>query len=101
MEFKGIGRLVTILILVPSTTEAVIAALCSKWMLSLPWLLSFANGFCLAAVSPCLLIPTAVELIHHKRGIKKGIPSIMFAASTLEDIFVINVFSVFVSVYFS
>ena len=66
----------------------------------MPWSLSFANGFCLAAVSPAILVPSVMILIQLKRGIKKGIPMIMLASASFDDIVAITMFSLFVSVAF-
>lgn len=72
----------------------------SRLIFSLPWTLCFANGFCLGAVSPAVLVPSVMILIEKKRGIKKGIPMIMLAASSFDDIIAITVFNIFVSLTF-
>ena len=66
----------------------------------MPWALSFANGFCLGAVSPAILVPSVMILIQLKRGTKKGIPLIMLAAASFDDIVAITMFSLFLSVAF-
>ena len=48
-----------------------------------------------------MLVPSIMILIQEKRGTKKGIPLIMLAASSFDDIIAITVFSIFVSVAFS
>ena len=63
LKFKGIGKIVALLTFFPSTLEAITAALISRWFLNLPWTLCFANGFCLAAVSPAVLVPSVFYLI--------------------------------------
>ena len=72
----------------------------SRLLFSLPWTLCFANGFCLAAVSPAVLVPSLMLLIEKKYGAKKGIPLIMLAASSFDDIIAITVFGVLISVSF-
>ena len=64
-------------------------------------MLCFALGFLLAAVSPAVLVPSIFYLMKLQRGTKKGIPSIMLAASSFDDIYAINTFSIFVSIAFS
>ena len=66
----------------------------------MPWSLSFANGFCLGAVSPAILVPSVMILIQLKRGTKKGIPMIMLASASFDDIVAITMFSLFVSIAF-
>ena len=89
-----------LLTLVPQIFEATAVALISKLLFGLPWTLCFANGFCLGAVSPAVLVPSLMILIEKKLGAKKGIPLIMLAASSFDDIIAITVFSVLVSITF-
>ena len=100
LEFKGIGQIVVLLTLCPQIVEAGAVAAISRYLFDLPWSLCFANGFCLGAVSPAVLVPSIMILISLKRGTKKGIPMIMLAASSFDDIIAITVFSIFVSVAF-
>ena len=82
--------------------EASVVAVMSRWLFTptLPWTLCFANGFCLGAVSPAVLVPSIMILIEKKLGVKKGIPMVMLAASSFDDIIAITVFMIFVSVTF-
>lgn len=100
LEFNGIGITVALLTLLPQIVEAGVTATMSRLLFGLPWPLCFANGFCLGAVSPAVLVPSIMILIQQKRGTKKGIPMIMLAASSFDDIVAITVFSIFVSVAF-
>ena len=52
-------------------------------------------------MSPAVLVPSIFELMRLKRGTKKGIPSIMLAAGSIDDITAINMFSLFVVLSFS
>ena len=54
-----------------------------------------AQGFCIGAVSPAVLVPSVMNLIEKKYGVAKGIPQIMLAASSFDDIAAITFFSVF------
>lgn len=72
----------------------------ARWLFSLPWTLCFALGFCLAAVSPAVLVPSLMILIEKKYGAKKGIPLIMLAASSFDDIVAITVFGILVAISF-
>jgi len=100
LEFKGKGLTVVLLTLCPQIVEASVVALLSRWLFEMPWTLCFANGFCLGAVSPAVLVPSIMILIEQKLGTKKGIPLIMLAASSFDDIVAITVFSILVSVSF-
>ena len=81
-------------------TESITVAFMSQWLFSLPWTLCFALGFCLAAVSPAVLVPSLMILIEGKYGEKKKIPAIMLAASSFDDIVAITVFGILVAASF-
>jgi len=66
LEFEGTGMVIVLLTIVPQVTESVTAAFMSRWLFSLPWTLCFALGFCLAAVSPAVLVPSLMILIEKK-----------------------------------
>ena len=100
LEFQGKGVTVVLLTLCPQIVEASVVAVLSRWYFQLPWPLCFANGFCLGAVSPAVLVPSIMILIDKKLGTKKGIPLIMLAASSFDDIVAITVFSILVAVSF-
>ena len=100
LEFEGTGITIVLLTLIPQVCEATTVAIISKVLFGLPWTLCFANGFCLGAVSPAVLVPSLMILIEKKLGAKKSIPMIMLAASSFDDIVAITVFAVLVSITF-
>ena len=54
-------------------------------------------GAVLGAVSPAVVVPRMIQLIEERRGTVKGIPQMILAGTSLDDVFVIVLFSVFVS----
>ena len=54
-------------------------------------------GAVLGAVSPAVVIPRMVQLIDSKYGTDKSIPQLIMAGASCDDIFVIVLFSTFVS----
>lgn len=80
--------------------EATAIAILGRYIFDMPWAVAYACGFCIGAVSPAVLIQSVMRLIELKRGVKKGIPSIMLIASSFDDIVAITVFSVFISISF-
>ena len=100
LVLTGVGQIVILLTFIPYFAEATSIALLSRPIFKMPWTLCFANGFSLAAVSPELLFPAVMVLISLKRGTKKGIPMVILAASSFDDIVAITMFAVFVSIAF-
>lgn len=56
-------------------------------------------GFIVAAVSPAVVVPMMIGFMERKMGVKKGIPTMILAASSLDDVFAIFVFSLFLGFY--
>lgn len=54
-------------------------------------------GAVLSAVSPAVVVPRMVKLIEDKRGTDKSIPQMILAGASCDDIFVIVLFSTFLT----
>ena len=54
-------------------------------------------GAVLGAVSPAVVVPRMVQLIDAKYGTSKSIPQLIMAGASCDDIFVIVLFTTFVS----
>lgn len=67
--------------------------------------ISFAEagilGFTLAAVSPAVIVPSMLQLIENGKGSDKGIPTMILAGASVDDVFAITFFSSMISMYFS
>lgn len=95
LDFEGKGLTVVLLTLIPQFFEAMTVACFCRLFFGMPWAMCMAQGFCIGAVSPAVLVPSVMYLIEMKRGVAKGIPQIMLAASSFDDIAAITFFSVF------
>lgn len=63
---------------------------------SVPWRQQ-SWGAVLAAVSPAVVVPRMVQLMEEKCGTKKRIPQMILAGASLDDVFVIVLFTTFVA----
>ena len=52
-------------------------------------------GSVLAAVSPAVVVPRMVKLIDEGYGVKEGIPQLILAGASVDDVYVIVLFSTF------
>ncbi|XP_048092314.1 sodium/hydrogen exchanger 9B2 [Alosa alosa] len=77
----------------PCTTEACTVAVVSHFLLGLPWIWGFILGFVLAAVSPAVVVPSMLLLQKEGFGVQKGIPTLLMAAGSFDDILAITGFS--------
>jgi len=80
-----IGGTTISLACIPCLCEATIAAiLCKIFRPSIPWPFCFCLGFVQAAVSPAVVVPNIVALADKGYGVKKGIPTMVLAATSLD-----------------
>ncbi|XP_076019301.1 sodium/hydrogen exchanger 9B2-like isoform X1 [Genypterus blacodes] len=85
----------------PCVSEACIIAIVSHFLLDLPWVWGFILGFVLAAVSPAVVVPSMLLLQREGYGVEKGIPTLLMAAGSFDDILAITGFSTCLGIAFS
>lgn len=84
---------------IPGLLEGGTIALIGPTFLPLTHLESAMLGFIVAAVSPAVVVPMMISFIERKMGAKKGIPTMILAAASLDDVIAIVIFSVFLGLY--
>ena len=84
---------------VPGIMEGATLALLGPHFLPLTHLESAMLGFIIAAVSPAVVVPMMIGFIKQRMGTKKGIPTMVMAAASLDDVIAIVIFSVFLGFY--
>ncbi|KAM9699222.1 sodium/hydrogen exchanger 9B2-like isoform 2-T2 [Menidia menidia] len=85
----------------PCLLEACVVALMSHLLLGMPWAWNFLLGFVLAAVSPAVVVPSMLLLQRDGYGVDKGIPTLLMAAGSFDDILAITGFSTCLGIAFS
>ncbi|XP_077597781.1 sodium/hydrogen exchanger 9B2 isoform X3 [Stigmatopora nigra] len=85
----------------PCVLEACVVGLAAHYLLSMPWAWAFLLGFVLAAVSPAVVVPSMLLLQKEGYGCDKGIPTLLMAAGSFDDILAITGFSTCLGVAFS
>jgi NhaP-type Na+/H+ or K+/H+ antiporter len=94
-----VGGRVLLLSAVPALLEGAAITLLGPTLLGLGYLESAMLGSIMAAVSPAVVVPLMIHFIERGMGAVKGIPTMVLAASAIDDVFVIVVFSVLLGVY--
>lgn len=56
-------------------------------------------GFIVAAVSPAVIVPQMLDFMQRKLGDDKGIPTLILAGASIDDVFAITLFSTFLGLY--
>jgi len=74
----------------PCIGEATMIAICAHIIFpAMSWPFCFMLGFCIADVSPAVTTPILLDLQLQKRGTKKGCPSILLAAGSVNSVMAI------------
>ncbi|KAL6110705.1 slc9b2 [Pungitius sinensis] len=77
----------------PCMLEACTTALISHFLMDLPWVWSFILGFVLSAVSPAVVVPSMLLLQRDGYGVEQGIPTLLMAAGSFDDVLAITGFT--------
>ena len=96
-DLKKAGRPAVLLSFVPATFELMGYIVCSPLILGVSRVDAAVMGAVLAAVSPAVVVPRMVSLIEKRYGTKKAIPQMILAGASCDDIFVIVLFTTFLS----
>ncbi len=89
-----VGRPALIMSCVPALLEIFGIVLLAPPLLGLNVLDAAILGAILAAVSPAVVVPLMLDFMDRGRGTKKGIPTLILGASSIDDVFVIVLFTV-------
>lgn len=90
---KKVGRPALLMCFVPATLELVGVILFAPILFHISFLEAAILGTVLAAVSPAVIVPRMVRLIEQGYGTNKSIPQLIMASSSVDDIFVIVLFT--------
>lgn len=92
---KKIGRPAVMMCFVPASFELIGIILLAPKIMGLTILEAAILGAVLAAVSPAVVVPRMVKLMEEGYGVKKGIPQLILAGASVDDVYVIVLFSTF------
>lgn len=96
-DLKKAGRPAILLSFVPASCEILGYVLFAPVILGVNRVEAAVMGAVLAAVSPAVVVPRMVSLMEKKYGIKKAVPQMIMAGASCDDIFVIVLFTTFLS----
>ena len=92
---KRIGRPAVMMCFVPASFELAGMILLAPKLLGLSVPEAAVMGSVLAAVSPAVVVPRMVKLMDEGYGTKKGIPQLILAGASVDDVYVIVLFTTF------
>lgn len=95
-DLKKVGRPAIMMSCIPATCELLAFVLFAPALLGINRIEAAVMGAVLAAVSPAVVVPRMVNLMEQRWGTEKGVPQMIMAGASCDDIYVIVLFSTFV-----
>lgn len=92
-DLKKVGRPAVLLCFVPACVEILGTILLAPPLLGVSRLEGAIIGSVLAAVSPAVIVPRMIHLLEEGYGRKNSIPQMLLAGASVDDVFVIVVFT--------
>ncbi|MCH5153899.1 MAG: cation:proton antiporter [Clostridiales bacterium] len=95
-DLKRVGRPAVLMSFAPAVFEIVSCVIFAPIFLGVTYVEAAIMGAVLGAVSPAVVVPRMVQLMDEKYGTDKGVPQMILAGASLDDVFVIVLFTAFV-----
>lgn len=95
-SLKKIGRAGLLMCFVPATFELIAFIIFGPILLGLSIIELAIIASILAAVSPAVVVPRMVKLIDKGYGKKNGVPQVILAGASVDDVYVIVLFTTFI-----
>ncbi|MEG1126799.1 MAG: cation:proton antiporter [Oscillospiraceae bacterium] len=94
-ELRKVGRPAILMCFIPALFEIAGMMLLAPRLLGISLLEAAIMGTVVAAVSPAVIVPRMLKLMENGYGAKKSIPQMIMAGASVDDVFVIVLFTAF------
>jgi NhaP-type Na+/H+ or K+/H+ antiporter len=98
-DLKKIGRPAILMAFIPATLELICVVIFAPIFFDITYLEAAILGSVLAAVSPAVVVPKMIKLMDQGYGDDKKIPQLVMASASVDDIYVIVLFTSFISMF--
>ncbi len=98
-DLKRVGRPALLMCFIPATLELAAITILAPIFLGITTLEAAILGSVVAAVSPAVIVPRMIKLLDEGYGKKHNIPGLIMAGASVDDIFVIVLFTAFMGMY--
>lgn len=95
-DLKKVGRPAILMSFLPAVFEILAFVFLAPTILKVTRIEALIIGAVLGAVSPAVVVPRMVQLMEEKYGTNKSIPQMILAGASLDDVFVIVLFTTFI-----
>ena len=93
-DLKKVGRPAVLMCFIPACAEILGTVLLAPVLLKASFLEAGIIGSVIAAVSPAVIVPRMIRMIDEGYGTNKSIPQLILAGASVDDVFVIVIFTV-------
>lgn len=97
-SLKKIGKPSILMCFLPACFEIIGMILLAPHILGISAMDAAIIGTVVGAVSPAVIVPRMIKLIENEIGTEKGIPQLILAGASVDDVFVIVMFGVFTGI---
>ena len=94
-DLRRAGRPAILMCFLPATFEVLGMVVLAPRLLGVSTLYAAIMGAVVGAVSPAVIVPRMLKLMEEGYGVKKGIPQMVLAGASVDDVFVIVLFTSF------
>ncbi|HBF5457436.1 TPA: cation:proton antiporter [Clostridioides difficile] len=94
-DLKKVGRPAVLMCFIPATFEIIGMIVLAPKLLGVSILEAAVMGAVVGAVSPAIIVPKMLKLMEEGYGTEKSILQMLLAGTSIDDIFVIVMFTVF------
>jgi len=98
-DLNKVGKTAIKLSCIPGLIEGFFIAFASVKFLGFSFIQGGILGFIIAAVSPAVVVPQMISFMEKGLGTNKGIPTLILAGASIDDVFAITIFSTFLGLY--
>lgn len=98
-DLKKVGRPAILMCFVPATLEIAAIILLAPILFDISYIEAAIMGAVIAAVSPAVVVPRMIKFMNKRYGTDKKIPQLIMAGASVDDIYVIVLFTIFLGMY--
>lgn len=98
-DLKKVGYPAIKMSFIPGIMEGMIIAFLARKLLNFTFIQGGILGFIIAAVSPAVVVPSMINLIDKDLGKERGVPTLILAGASIDDVVAITIFTAFLGLY--
>lgn len=98
-DLKKVGRPAILMCFIPATFEIAATTIFAPILFHISHLEAAIMGTVLGAVSPAVIVPKMLKLMEDGYGKSRSIPQLIMAGASVDDIYVIVLFTSFMGMY--